>query len=129
VVHALRNIRAALRRGGIVVDTQPISGRPPIQSDGAEIGTLNMTEWARIIGDVDERVSGALAHGLFSIEDETTFTVTDEYEDGHEFLSTASDWIGTTVDPDVRRRAAGLPGPVLLHQEIRLRVLRAPADL
>jgi hypothetical protein len=127
VVHALRNLRAALRPGGVVLDTQPLSPRPPIVGEAGEIGTLDMTEWAGIVGDVDDRVAAAVAEGLFAIEDERRFTVTDEYDDGAEFVSHASGWVGTRIDRDVERRAARERGPVLLHQEIRLRVLRAPA--
>ena len=127
MVHALRILRAALRPGGVVVDTQPVSGRPPVESDAGRIGLLDMSEWAQLIEEVDARVAQAVAEGLFAIERETRFTVTDEYSDGDEFVSAVSDWVGTRVDRDLERRAALVHGPVLLHQEVRLRVLRAPS--
>ena len=126
VVHALHNIRAALVPGGVVLDSQPVSARPPIESEAGALGTLNMTEWAALIEDVDRRLAQVLDDGLFVVEDESRFTVTDEYDDGSDFLTYVRDWAGTRVEPDVERRVARERGRVRLHEEIRLRVLRVP---
>jgi hypothetical protein len=124
VVNALRNIHAALLPGGLVIDTQPVSAHPPIQSDAGELGTLDMSEWADLIDEIDDRTDEALAEGLFVIEDESRFTVADEYDNGEDCLSYVRNWMGTRIDRDVERRVAAERGPIRLSQEIRLRVLR-----
>jgi hypothetical protein len=124
VVNALRNIHAALLPGGLVIDTQPVSAHPPIQSDAGELGTLDMSEWADLIDEIDDRTDEALAEGLFVIEDESRFTVADEYDNGEDCLSYVRNWMGTRIDRDVERRVAAERGRIRLPQEIRLRVLR-----
>jgi hypothetical protein len=124
VVNALRNIHAALLPGGLLIDTQPVSAHPPIQSDAGELGTLDMSEWADLIDEIDDRTDEALAEGLFVIEDESRFTVADEYDNGEDCLSYVRNWMGTRIDRDVERRVAAERGPIRLSQEIRLRVLR-----
>jgi hypothetical protein len=126
-VHALRNIHAALVPGGLVVDTQPLSPRPPVDSDAGPLGTLDMTEWARLIAQIDARVDQAVAAGLFAIESESWLTVTDEFDDGAELVATAGAWIGTRIDPDLEHRAARERGRARVHQEVRMRLLRARA--
>jgi hypothetical protein len=58
------------------------------------------------------------------IEDESRFTVTDEYDNGEDCLSYVRNWMGTRIDRDVQRRVAAERGPIRLPQEIRLRGLR-----
>jgi hypothetical protein len=55
-VHALHNIHVALVPDGIVVDTQPISARPPVSADGIVLGALDMGAWLETIQAVDELV-------------------------------------------------------------------------
>jgi hypothetical protein len=124
VVNALRRIHAALVPGGVVIDTQPVSARPPIESDAGEIGTLDMREWAELIDEIDRRTDEALAEGLFVIEDESRFIVADDYDDGEECLSYVRNWMGTRIDAEVQRRVAAEPGHIRIPQEVRLRVLR-----
>jgi hypothetical protein len=126
VVNALRRIHAALVPGGLVIDTQPVSAHPPIESDAGVLGALDMSEWAELIDEIDRRTDEALAEGLFVIEDESRFTVADEYDDGEECLSYVRNWIGTRIDPEVQRRVAAERGRIRLPQEVRLRVLRRP---
>jgi hypothetical protein len=127
VVHALRNIHAALVPGGIVVDTQPVSARPPVESDANTLGTLDMTEWAQLIDEIDARTDETIADGLFAVDAESMLTVTDEYDDGEDFLSYVSNWKGTRIEPELERRAALERGRVRVHQEIRMRLLGARA--
>ena len=124
VVNALRNIHAALLPGGLVIDTQPVSAHPPIQSSAGELGTLDMSEWADLINEIDNGTDEALAEGLFVIDDESLFTVADEYDNGDDCLSYVRNWMGTRIDRDVERRVAAERGPIRLPQQIRLRVLR-----
>jgi hypothetical protein len=65
VVHALRNIHAALADDGILVDTQPVSASPPVALDGDELGSLDMHAWLDTIHAVDERFSETIADGLY----------------------------------------------------------------
>jgi hypothetical protein len=123
-VNALRAIHAALVPGGLVIDTQPVSAHPPIESDAGALGTLDMSEWADLIAEIDDRTDEALAEGLFEIEDESRFSVVDEYDNGEDCLSYVRNWMGTRIDRDVERRVAAERGRIRLPQEIRLRLLR-----
>jgi hypothetical protein len=123
-VNALRAIHAALVPGGLVIDTQPVSAHPPIESGAGVLGTLDMREWAEVIDETDRRTNETLADGLFAIEHESRFTVSDEYDDGEECLSEVRNWKGTRIDPAVERRVAAERGRIRLPQEIRLRLLR-----
>jgi hypothetical protein len=127
VVHALRNIHAALVPGGVLVDTQPLSPRPAVEGDAGPLGTLDLTEWARMLGEIEARVQETVAAGLFAIESESWLVVTDEFDDGAELVATARDWAGTRIEPELERRAAGARGPVRVHQDVRMRLLRARA--
>jgi hypothetical protein len=126
-VHALRNIHAALAPGGVVVDTQPLSARPPVESDAGRLGTLDMTEWAQLIAEIDARTFETISAGLFTIGAESWLTVTDDYDDGDDFLSHVSNWMGTRIGPELERAAARERGHVRVHQEIRMRLLSARA--
>jgi hypothetical protein len=79
-VDALRKLHDALGPEGTVVDTQPLSPRPPVRSDGEQLGTLDMREWARTIRAVDEQIGRALDAGLFEVTDERWFVVTDVFD-------------------------------------------------
>jgi hypothetical protein len=127
VVHALRNIRAALAPGGVVVDTQPVSARPPVESEAGALGALDMTEWAQLIHQIDARTFETIDGGLFAIDAESWTTVTDEYDDGEDFLRYVPNWIGTRIEHGLERRARDEHGPVRVHQQIRMRLLRARA--
>jgi hypothetical protein len=124
VVNALRALHTALVPGGLVIDTQPLSPHPPIEGDGGILGTLDMSEWAELIDEIDGRTDEAIAEGLFAIEHESRFTVADEYDDGEDCLSYVRNWMGTRIDPDVERRVAAERGHIRLPQEVRLRLLR-----
>jgi hypothetical protein len=126
-VDALRNIHAALAPHGIIVDTQPVSARPPVASDGGELGTLDMRDWLDTIHAVDELVMETIAGGLYELEHESRFVVTDTYDNGPECLDIVSGWRGTRVSPGVSQRLAATTSPVTVQQEVRLRLLqRAP---
>lgn len=124
-MNALRRIHAALVDGGIVIDTQPVSARPLVVSDGGELGALDMREWAATIGAVDRRVEQVIEDGLFALESERLLVVTDAYGDGPELLAEVGGWAGTRVDPAVAERVQGCSSPLRLHQDVRLRVMRA----
>ena len=47
VVHALRQLHVALVPGGIVVDTQPLSPRSPVDDDRGRLGRLDMRDWRK----------------------------------------------------------------------------------
>ena len=123
-MNVLRAIHTALVPGGLVIDTQPVSAYPPIESDAGALGRLDMSEWADLIAEIDDRADEVLGEGLFVIEDESRFSVVDEYDNGEDCLSYIRHWMGTRIDRDVERRVAAERGRIRLPQEIRLRVLR-----
>ena len=123
-MHALRNIHAALADDGILVDTQPVSASPPVASDGGELGTLDMHDWLETIHAVDERFAETIAAGLYELEHESRFIVTDSFDNGPECLDIVSGWCGTRVPLGVSQRLAAATSPVTVEQEVRLRLLR-----
>jgi hypothetical protein len=123
-VHALRNIHAALAPDGILVDTQPVSAGPPVASDAAKLGTLDMRDWLDTINAVDELVAETIAAGLYELERESWFVVTDTYDNGPECLEIVGGWRGTRVPHRVSQRLAAAMSPVTVQQQVRLRLLR-----
>jgi hypothetical protein len=123
-VHALRNIHAALAADGILVDTQPVSASPPVVLDGVELGSLDMHEWLDTIHAVDERFAETIAAGLYELEHESWFLVTDTFDNGPECLEIVSGWRGTRVSFGVSRRLATATSRVSVQQKVRLRLLR-----
>ncbi|HET8535753.1 MAG TPA: hypothetical protein VFL73_01120 [Solirubrobacteraceae bacterium] len=124
MVDALRAIHAALVAGGIVVDTQPVPSRPVVEGDAGELGTLDMREWADLIRAIDGRIASVVDAGLFTVVQESWLTITDEFDDGAEFLSTVSQWVGTRIPAALEQRAELTRGPVNVRQQIRMRLLR-----
>jgi hypothetical protein len=125
VVNALRTLHAALVPGGLIVDTQPVSTHPPVEADSGVLGTLDMREWGRTIEDIDGRFDSTFRDGLFALQEERSFVVTDSFDDGEELLATVRAWRGTRIPPLLEERVARQQRPVHVHQDIRLRLLRA----
>jgi hypothetical protein len=123
-VHALHNIHAALASDAVLVDTQPLSERPPVAAGGAELGTLDMREWLETIHAVDALFAQTIAAGLYELEHEQRISVTDAFDTGPECLATVSGWRGTQVPRLLAARLAAAQLPVTVDQEVRLRLLR-----
>jgi hypothetical protein len=128
-VNALRRIHAALVPGGLVVDTQPVSARPPVCRDGRRLGTLDMREWIGTVDAVDALVAQTIDEGLYEIERELQLVVTDTYDNGAELVEHVSGWKGTRISHALAARVAGAAPPVTLDQDVRLRLLRATEPL
>ena len=119
-MHALRNIHAAVGADGILVDTQPVSASPPLALDGGELGSLDMQEWVNTIDAVDERFAETIAAGLYELEHESWFVVTDTYDSEGSVIRTANtsdltlsrieeilpQFLGTQMQQPPRRSAA-----------------------
>jgi hypothetical protein len=128
-VNALRRIHAALVPGGILVDTQPISPRPPVEAGGRRLGTLDMREWRRTIDAVDGRIQAALAEGLFTPGAEKSIVVADGFDDTTEFVEVVGAWQGTRISATLAGRAESAEPPVRVLQEVRLRLFQPrPSD-
>jgi hypothetical protein len=123
-VHALHNIHAALAPDAILVDTQPVSARPPLAADGVTLGTLDMREWVDTIQAVDECFAETIGAGLYELQHESRFVVTDSYDDGPECLEMVGGWRGTRVSASVSTGLAATTSQVTVQQEVRLRLLR-----
>ena len=123
MVDALERIHRALADGGVVVDTQPVSARPPVVGDDGELGTLDMSEWSKTIAAVDAEIVSTVERGLFAVVADRQVVVTDVYDDLAELVERTSDWVGTTVPGRLARQAQGSRGKVRLHQDVRVRVL------
>ena len=121
---ALRKIHAALAPGGLLIDTQPLDPRPPIEANGRRLGTLDMRDWAATIAAFDRHFSTAVEHGLYTLERETRYVVIDSFDNGREFVETVSGWQGTRIGSSLAKRAATANPPLTVHQEVRLRLLR-----
>ena len=123
-MHALRNIHAALSDDAILIDTQPISPHPPVSADGIKLGALDMAQWRETINEVDALTAETIAAGLYQLQHEQTFTVTDTFDNGPECLETVSGWRGTRVRAALAARIRNAPAPLTVAQEVRLRLLR-----
>ena len=53
MVDALRRIRAALEPGAALIDTQPVSPRPPVAAAKRPLGRVDMRDWLRTVEAVD----------------------------------------------------------------------------
>jgi hypothetical protein len=125
-VDALRKLDEALQPGGRVVDTQPLSPRPDVFAAGERIGSLDMRDWARTIALVDAEIESALAAGLFALEAELRLVVTDSFDSGLECLEEVREWAGTKVPKALEAKFQAAPPPVVLEQEVRLRLFAKP---
>jgi hypothetical protein len=123
-VHSLHNIHSALVPDAIVVDTQPVSARPPVVAGGVTLGALDMREWLDTIQAVDELVAETIHTGLYELRHESRFVVIDTFDDGPECLETVGGWRGTSVPRGVSTRLAATASQVTVQQEVRLRLLR-----
>ena len=123
-MHALNNIHAALAPDAIVVDTQPISAHPPVSADGIVLGALDMREWLETIQAVDQLVAETIRTGLYELQHESWFIVTDSFDSGPECLETAGGWRGTNVPNSVSAGLAATTSQVTVQQDVRLRLLR-----
>jgi hypothetical protein len=126
-VHALRNIHAALTPTGLLVDTQPIEPHPPVTADGAELGRLDMREWLGTIRAIDELVAEAVGAGLYELQHEERFLVSDAFDNGRECLETAGSWRQTEVPRSLASRLDATKTTVRVEQEVRLRLFRCSA--
>jgi hypothetical protein len=124
-VNALRRIHAVLVPNGLVVDTQPVSARPSVEAGGRQLGPLDMREWRVTIDAVDVLVAETIDAGLFAMEVERCFTVADTSDDGPGLVESVSGWQGTSVPNALARRIEAATPPIGVHQEVRLRLLRA----
>jgi hypothetical protein len=122
-VHALRNIHGALVPDGVVVDTQPVSARPPVAANGVELGKLDMRDWSKTIRAVDELLAETIAAGLYDAQHEQRVVVTDVFDSGAECVETVGGWRGTRVPRRLSMQLAVAVPPVTVEQEVRLRLL------
>jgi hypothetical protein len=125
VVNALRRVHAALVTGGLVVDTQPISARPAVETGAGRVGHLDMRDWCKIINSVDERTAQTIDEGLWADGGECRYVVTDTFGEGAELVETVKGWQGTLISNALSRRLRAATGQAYVHQDVRLRVLRA----
>ena len=124
-MNALRKIHRALVPGSLVLDSQPVSAHPPIESHNGMLGSLDMSEWARTIATIDRLVEQTIDEALFDLERESRYVVIDECDDGAEFVAATRDWAGTHLSDALAARVGREQGRVRLQQDVRLRVLRA----
>jgi hypothetical protein len=124
VVDALERIHAALDDdGGVVVDTQPVSPRPPVLAKERMLGTLDLREWADMVASTDAEVMKTVDAGRFSVVADRHIVVSDFYDDLAELIDEAAGWAGTTVPRTLTRQVDATSGEVRLDQDVRIRVL------
>jgi hypothetical protein len=123
-VHALRKIHAALAPAGLLVDTQPISQHPRVVGDGAELGRLDMREWLDTIQAVDELIAETIGLGLYEMQHEERFMVSDAFDNGPECLETVNSWRDTRVPPSLVSQLEATQTAITVEQEVRLRLFR-----
>jgi hypothetical protein len=124
-VNALRHVHAALVQGGLLVDTQPVSADPSVEAAGRRIGALDMSEWRATIDAIDAQAAQTFDDGPWRDEREQRFVVTDTFPTGAALLATVDDWQGTRIPDAVRQQLSRHMKEAAVHQEVRLRILRA----
>lgn len=127
MVDALRLLHDALVPDGKVVDTQPLSPRPGVFTAGRRIGSLDMSEWLRTIASADAEIEQVLAEGVFALDAEERFFVTDSFDSGSECLDEVREWAGTKLPQELEPKIRAAAAPVTVEQEVRLRLLAKPA--
>lgn len=108
-----------------MIDTQPVSPDPPVAAAGRPLGRVDMQEWVRTIEAVDALIARSVEAGLYAIEDERRFLVTDSWDSGPECAEMIAGWQGTRLPRPLARRIVAASPPLTIEQEVRLRLLRA----
>ena len=83
-----------------------------------------MREWGETIAAID-RLFDEVTGSLYGVETEQRFVVTDTFDNGSEFVESASGWRGTRVPSGLAKRAGATAASLTVDQEVRLRLLRA----
>jgi hypothetical protein len=125
VVDALTRIHAALKTNGLVIDTQPVSSAPPVRAAGERIGTLDLREWLEIVSAIDALVDLTVENGMFALEREESFLVTETWDNGAECVETVAGWQGINLSDEFAAQIRAAPPELTVEQEVRLRLLRA----
>ena len=125
VVNALHRIHSALVPGGLVLDMQPVGPRPPVESNGQRLGSLDMREWRVTIDHVAALVDETIAKGLFAEEAERRYDILETFDDGKELVKTVREWTGTNISQTLAARAGRATPPLTIQESVRLRALRA----
>jgi hypothetical protein len=89
------------------------------------VNALSQIHAALVAGGLVVDTQRTIGDGLFALDAERRFVVIDGYDDGAEFVAEVREWAGTHIEAAFAERLAKGRGPVQLHQEVRLRVLRA----
>jgi hypothetical protein len=84
-----------------------------------------MSEWLQTIEAVDALIARSVDAGLFSVEAERRFVVTDTWDSGPECAETIAGWQGTRLPAALAKRIAAASPRLTIDQDVRLRVLRA----
>jgi hypothetical protein len=84
-----------------------------------------MREWLRTIATIDALVARTVDAGLYSIEREQRYVITDAWDSGRECAETIADWQGTRLPEGLADRLAKVSPPVTIDVDVRLRMLRA----
>ena len=124
-MNALHRIHSALVPGGLVLDMQPVGPRPPVESNGLRLGSLDMREWRVTIDHVAALVDETIADGLFAEEAERPYEVLETFDDGQELVETVSEWTGTKISQTLATRVERAMPPLTIRESVRLRALRA----
>ncbi len=104
---------------------QPFASRPAVEADGTRLGTLDMREWAAIVADVAELVDETIADGLFHEAGGRRYEVFETFDDSTEFVETVSEWTGTKISHSLATRVKRTTPPLVIREDVRMRVLRA----
>ena len=107
-----------------MIDTQPVSPDPPVAAAGRSLGRVDMREWLRTIEAVDALIAQCVETGLYSIESEQRFIVTDTWDSGSECAQIIAGWQGTRLPNELARLIVAASPPLTIDQAVRLRLLR-----
>lgn len=124
-MHALRNIRRMLVRGGILLDLQPIPPSPTLHAGGGLLGQLDQEQvWARF-GEIEPGVETAVREGLYELETQLEFEVVERFDSKTELVATILERDDWRMSEKLAARLDGAEPPIDGHDHMRLRKFRA----
>jgi hypothetical protein len=127
-VHVLREVHAALRSGGPLLDIHPLGADFAVRAGDRGLGFVDTRRFARVLAAMEEAVEQVFAEGLFVEERALRRHVAERFDTAAEALEEAEGWEYLRLPAAVRRRLRHADeSPVEFIDTVAYRLLRAAA--
>jgi hypothetical protein len=125
VVHVLRHVHQALGPGGRLLDIHPLGIDMPVRAGSRGLGFVDASEFALVVGAMNDAVEQVVAEGLLEEERVLRRTVVERFDDAAEALEEADGWTNLRLPAAVRRRLVEAEErPVEFVDTVRYRLFR-----